>query len=1081
MACSRCRQCLDSFRLDPAPTTELSDTASRGCQAELCVDSGAPQLVFFSQFRTGNWQVLSANADIGASPVMFTLTIRNGDAVWQIRRRFQQVRSLHQALSQTYLARGLPAPPPRATCRSLVFGQRNARFLDERAARIQDYLRALTTQIPVVEQCEALYQFLCYLHLPRWRGDRVLVGGGAPPVDPDVVTKLPRAPPPGMNPDTVEAPKASVCVVCQEVMEAKEDIRVFGSPGGISLPAAILSMPSPFSLEKTTKEKPLKVPDGSNPTLTAVAEEYEKALDNNKSVDYTDLISMAGEVLRLPVVAETMAKLQAVVGLALQHVLRARLPKISPLSAMSSIGSDYALLAESEKNGLGGTMGFLGNLEHLLGGALRSHQHSRSDLDENERRNDRGRTAPTAQTLWDPSNWGASSGAQSPMKGSESPLTVVAAEDMPGSPGRSSPQQRAMSPKGRHEKGVQDPEAPMLHQVLEQLYSALKAWEASVKASTSLTGAFLPDRDYRQEERAVNVASIAFEEFHAKLGQKSFMQRLGAGMSQDDDQRAMVRGQELLQALEGLSPWADAKKIQELLRLRQDYFLDMKWDPERSRFSCAELFLQLVHDKQRWPEAEVLAMRWPENLERMLGNTGAEAWLSRAKRWRQRRQANPKKLRQTNEELEWCGLPNLLEGTANHGGDVAKPVEVSGCLTFTKIKARNLRSADLMDESDPFVKFELGTLTRPQITSTVWNNEKNPEWKDSRTGAWEIVRMPVAKASREKFPELQISVFDEDTFSANDPLGSRTLPILDLIETNAGQRLGSIGKEVTFHTGPLDLMGTGAGDRNPYLEMEITWTPEGVGVLAAPSDPLLLPPQDDAALHLLAAMEEQLPAFLRDFGPNSAENLGFFLQRKDHRLDSALPHASPAISSSGSDKVRQYNQVLNRINEHLQQFRRKHHEPNFAELGVLLEKARDFERSVGSRADLRRIFAFQDEHFHDIGEWSTDRRRQLRNQVFLVKLAHSGTAGGALDTLQMDVRFYVVMLFLLALMFFMCLDFWALGHLHDQDGRGWILVLSNLMGFFALAAVFVVSFPKWKHYFEKPKSGVNTYQTVPPA
>ena len=30
MACSRCRQCLDSLRLDSAPTTELSDTASRG-------------------------------------------------------------------------------------------------------------------------------------------------------------------------------------------------------------------------------------------------------------------------------------------------------------------------------------------------------------------------------------------------------------------------------------------------------------------------------------------------------------------------------------------------------------------------------------------------------------------------------------------------------------------------------------------------------------------------------------------------------------------------------------------------------------------------------------------------------------------------------------------------------------------------------------------------------------------------------------------------------------------------------------------------------------------------------------------
>ena len=34
-----------------------------------------------------------------------------------------------------------------------------------------------------------------------------------------------------------------------------------------------------------------------------------------------------------------------------------------------------------------------------------------------------------------------------------------------------------------------------------------------------------------------------------------------------------------------------------------------------------------------------------------LGNTGVEAWLSRAKRWRQRRQANPKRLRQTKEAM----------------------------------------------------------------------------------------------------------------------------------------------------------------------------------------------------------------------------------------------------------------------------------------------------------------------------------------------------------------------------------------------------------------------------------------------
>lgn len=144
--------------------------------------------------------------------------------------------------------------------------------------------------------------------------------------------------------------------------------------------------------------------------------------------------------------------------------------------------------------------------------------------------------------------------------------------------------------------------------------------------------------------------------------------------------------------------------------------------------------------------------------------------------------------------------------------------------------------------------------------------------------------------------------------------------------------------------------------------------------------------------------EEQLPAFLRDFGPNSPENLGFFLQRQegqtmeqqggtgtqvcmthardsdlestcktlfekhrtteamattamaccnntlwlvickywlgskrvvigrrwarhpqDHRWDSGHPRAHMEHSNKG-DKVRQYNEVLNRIKEQLQQF-----------------------------------------------------------------------------------------------------------------------------------------------------------------
>jgi len=155
---------------------------------------------------------------------MFNLTIRNGDAVWQIRRRFRQVRSLHgslsSALAETDLGRRLPPPPPRATFRSAIFGQKDRQFLDDRAKMIETYLKELTALIPCVEQCEALYMFICYLHLPRWRGDRVLVGGGAPPVDPKAIASLPRTPQlPEATLDEDGEAKVVVCVVCQEAID----------------------------------------------------------------------------------------------------------------------------------------------------------------------------------------------------------------------------------------------------------------------------------------------------------------------------------------------------------------------------------------------------------------------------------------------------------------------------------------------------------------------------------------------------------------------------------------------------------------------------------------------------------------------------------------------------------------------------------------------------------------------------------------------------------------------------------------------------------------------------------------------
>lgn len=84
---------------------------------------------------------------------------------------------------------------------------------------------------------------------------------------------------------------------------------------------------------------------------------------------------------------------------------------------------------------------------------MRSHQHSRPDLNDGS-----PQAVPTA---WDPQSWGAASD-KSPMKGSESPLTVVA-EDMPGSPNyRSSPRARSPAPRSPEKgKSVPDPEAQM--------------------------------------------------------------------------------------------------------------------------------------------------------------------------------------------------------------------------------------------------------------------------------------------------------------------------------------------------------------------------------------------------------------------------------------------------------------------------------------------------------------------------------------------------------------------------------------------------------------------------------------------
>jgi len=166
-----------------------------------------------------------------ARPVMFHMTIRRGDAVWRIRRRFGNVWAVHTSLLQgcgrSAIENGLPRPPPRATPRSVIFGQLNRGFLEARSRQIERYFQALFAFIPCVEQCEALYCFLCYVNLPRWEGDGYMVGGGAPPVDAHVVAKLPKA---MEDADVVSGTIPPVlCVICQDTMDLCDkdaDIRI---------------------------------------------------------------------------------------------------------------------------------------------------------------------------------------------------------------------------------------------------------------------------------------------------------------------------------------------------------------------------------------------------------------------------------------------------------------------------------------------------------------------------------------------------------------------------------------------------------------------------------------------------------------------------------------------------------------------------------------------------------------------------------------------------------------------------------------------------------------------------------------
>ncbi|CAK0843354.1 unnamed protein product [Prorocentrum cordatum] len=136
-------------------------------------------------------------------------------------------------LGVSSMREGLPSLPPRVTCRQILFGQRDQRFLAARAGQLQAYFGALLRHIPYVDQCEALHEFLCSPDVASMGYEALLdlaeAVGDAPTSDPPVTRSEIEALPlrgQGAQPSASAASAASWCPICQEELEADGDIRV---------------------------------------------------------------------------------------------------------------------------------------------------------------------------------------------------------------------------------------------------------------------------------------------------------------------------------------------------------------------------------------------------------------------------------------------------------------------------------------------------------------------------------------------------------------------------------------------------------------------------------------------------------------------------------------------------------------------------------------------------------------------------------------------------------------------------------------------------------------------------------------
>jgi len=331
------------------------------------------------------------------------------------------------------------------------------------------------------------------------------------------------------------------------------------------------------------------------------------------------------------------------------------------------------------------------------------------------------------------------------------------------------------------------------------------------------------------------------------------------------------------------------------------------------------------------------------------------------------------------------------------------------------------------------VVFEYGGETKK--TGIVWNNDTIPEWLEE-------IEFEVSTHSlqfgRPSDRVLRIAVRDFDRYGPDEALGHVDeaglggIDLLDLLQPSVSPEtarplqfgVGGSGDgrstirwseaaedgSVRCGSGRLVLRGEGCGDRGASLEFEALFLPSACSGTAGAGGggPLVVQPEaEDGALRLMGEVGCKMRSFKDEF---ERESLGFFLGTEDASSASSSGGVSSrstqrrpseaSLAAAHSDAVVRYNRLLDQLNVASANWGRA--EASSGGGGGLCGAERDqFEELLRCIQDIelkakhdsvrRAAYACQDELLPSVGEWSTDRRRKLRNQVFLARLRLAST------------------------------------------------------------------------------------------